>query len=322
MPEPTPVTLRSGASWGCGLHPLKLFAVIDSFEAVSKRVIKEGAVQRLRLDTESRRADGNLLETPQNTKHRARVEWRFNKGLAMEVAVASAMTLLDHFDQVQSFWSVKGPKNRPNRHAPSGKPDMIVRPGEKAPTFQVICEVSSGRTMNRKYLRQQLKSALKHCVKHHEREAVDITYGLLVNGGKIGTSRVLQATYREFVTDEENGLTDVHGPIRLVVLQTSDFGSALRRLYAEGQLGFPGNRLAHALDELHVRLRTKAPDQVQVPGEKAPKKKAARKRRTKKKNARETRPQWMVDLFVETVTGSAQMHLDLADPEAGARGSG
>ena len=158
----------------------------------------------------------------------------------MEVVASAALTILDHTEEVRVYWTLKEGKDLPNRHAPSGVPDVYIPATGETPDFQIVCEVSSGRTMTPKYLRKQLKSALKHCMAKRE-EASVVTYGLLVNSGKIGADRKLQRAYRKFIADkadDENGLEDPAAPIRLVVVRTLHFSMILRRLYARSSSHF------------------------------------------------------------------------------------
>ena len=298
MSEPSPVTIRNGEIWSCGLSTPQIYRTLQRLEAISFRSLKE-ALKRVRLDPESRREDGNTLDTPEDADHRTSLERKFNKGLAMEVVASAALTTLDHTERVRAYWTLKEGSNLPNRHAPSGVPDVFIPPTGEAPDFQIVCEVSSGRTMTPKYLHQQLESALRHCVAMRE-EASVVTYGLLVNSGKIGTDRNLQRTYRKFIADnadEKNGLQDPNGPIRLVILQTLHFSMILRRLYPRGQLSFPRKSFARALDELHARLRSEIP------------KPPPKKKRTK---AKKRGTPWMIGVFIDTVTAEPDL-LDDAD---------
>ena len=291
MSEPGSVTNRSGELWSCGLTTPEIYRTLQRLEAPSFRSLKE-ALERVRLDPVSRREDGNTLDTPEDADHRTNLERKFNKGLAMEVVASAALTAVDHTEKVHTYWTLKEGSNLPNRHAPSRVPDVYIPPTGEAPEFQIVCEVSSGRTMTPKYLRKQLKSALKHCMDKRE-EASVVTYGLLVNSGKIGTDRNLQRTYRKFIADnadEENGLEALAGPIRLVIVQTLHFSMILRRLYARRQLAFPRQSFVRALDELHARLRSDIP--------KPPKKRTRAKKRS---------TPWMVGTFIDTVTAEPDL---------------
>lgn len=295
--KPGPVAVRNDQTWTCGLSLKRLCIVLNRLEAIGFRDVRDGALTPLRLDPASRREDNNTLnmspraepeeekepDEPSKTDHSTRDARKFSKGTAMEVAMASALTALDHPERVNAFWTVKEDNSHPNRFAPAYTSDLLVSWGAAAPTFQVVCEVSAGRTMTPLYLLGQLESALRHCRKVHKREPVDVTYGLLVNPGKIGSDERLQQTYREFLADEKNALDDPEGPIRLVGLRTGDFSSILRRLDVQDQLAFPKRLFARALDELHVLLR-----EEKVPDGK----------------------QWMVEVFIDAVTAQP----DLFDP--------
>ena len=294
MSEPGPVTLENGELWTCDLTLKQVCRTLDRFESVSSREVKAGAMKRYRLDTAGRREDDNALvfkkdeelkeagDQSPNKRRKTRTRYRFSKGLAMEAATAAALTTLDRPEQVRGYWSAKN--GHPNYFAEHHHPDILVRWDDAPPSFQVVCEVSSGRTMAR-YLRGQLASALNHCWALHEGANVETTYGLLVNPARIGTDKDLQKTYRDFLA-ENSERTAPDGPVRLVALRTGDFGSILRQLAARDDLQFPKAVFAGALDKLHMLLR-----QEEVP------KGAA----------------WMVETFVATVTADA----DLFDPDGG-----
>lgn len=174
------------------------------------RSIEAGAIQRLGLRRIESSADSKEDEA-EKKKAGVGSKRRATKGVAMEVVVAEALTRLDHPEKVQSFWTLSGPGSEPKSFAPPYTPDLLVPATPGAASFQIICEVSSGRHMTRQYLRIQLDSALRHCAAAHEaareaREKVEVTYGLLVNSAQIGTDSQLRGAYRRFIADNEKVL--------------------------------------------------------------------------------------------------------------------
>ena len=293
MSEPCAVTIRNGQSWSSGLSTPQIFRVVARMEDIGFRSIEAGAIERLGLkprdDVPDRDADEQQADDEgEDTKKKAGIsdQRKATKALAMEVAVAEALTRLDHPEKVQSFWGIAEPGNEPTHFAPARTPDLLVPATPSAPTFQIVCEVSSGRTMTRDYLRTQLDGALRHCrTEHKKRKTVEVTYGLLVNSGNIATDLKLQRAYRRFIKDNEDVLSDPMGEIRIVSLRTADFSLILQRLYNQRRLEFPKARMVRALDQIHVELR-----------------------QTTVRNDKE----WMLKLFIDTVTAEP----DLLDQEA------
>ena len=103
-------------------------------------------------------------------------------------------------------------------------------------------------------LRRQSESALRHGRTAYHRDAVDLTHGLFVNLGKIGSSKWFRSMYRDFVADENNALDDQRNLSTLSGYRRETSGSILRCFYVQGGLTFPKGLLATAP---HVRLRQK-----------------------------------------------------------------
>ena len=151
----------------------------------------------------------------------------------------------------------------PNNYAQGGDPDILFKPTKSTPTFQVIWEVSANRELtDAAYRDEQLTPALDHARTLHESAGVGITDVVIANLRKIGSDKALQATFREFVTDKDNGLK-LDGPIRFVPIRAPEFGTAVRRLEDAGILTFESHLLARALDVLQERMwNDKIPDEV------------------------------------------------------------
>ena len=246
--------------------------MLNALAVPDYRTIEEGAVEPTGLDSQSRRRAGNRLSL--TTTSRVNASRKINKALTMELTMSALLTHFDSPRQVKSF-CVLNANGLPNYFAQVGYPDIRYRPTKTRPTFQVICEVSANREMtDEAYLDDQLAPALAHARAYHASAAVDVTYVLIANLRKIGSDKRLQGVFRNFVTDEENGIT-LNGPIRFVPIRAPEFGTAVRRLEDEGILRFESHLFARALDVLHERMWN---DKI---GEE---------------------PDWMAKLLVDTVT--------------------
>ena len=295
MSDGIQITIRNEKLWKPDFIFVQLCDMLDALERPHFRDVLGGAVQRLRLDPDSRFEDDNRIAPKGKGKGKGKgkddpnkkISKRrgFSKGLAMEVVVASLLTWLDHPKQVRAYWKINR-NGLPNHAAPARKPDLLFSPMDAQPPFQIVCEVSANRGLNAQSFTKQLESALTHCKKIHGNVGEGVTYGFLVNHGRIAQSRMMQTVYRRFVKDKQ---LKRKGPIRLVSMRNRDFASVLRQLRGHGELRFDTRLLPRALDALHVRLRDK------------------------KKIPKGT--QWMVKVFVDTIKAGMQAQQDLFDPE-------
>ena len=248
---PIPLTLSTGKPFHLGYPAWRLCNMLNALAVPDYRTIEEGAVEPAGLDAESRRRDGNRLNV--TTDARVNASRKINKALSMELTMSSLLAYFDSPRQVRIYCTVSA-SGIPNNYAQGGDPDILFLPTKSTPTFQVIWEVSANRELtNEAYRDEQLAPALLHAKELHESADVDVTYLVLANLRKIGSDKVLQATFRKFVTDKENGLK-LNGPIRVVPMRAPEFGTAVRRLEDEGLLTFESHLFARALDVLHERM--------------------------------------------------------------------
>ena len=117
MSEPGPVTNRNAQLWSCGLTTPEIYRTLQRLEAISFRSLKQ-ALESVRLDPQSRREDGNTLDTPEDTDSRTSLERKFNKALAMEVVASAALTTVDHTEKVQAYWDAQGRQQPPESPCP------------------------------------------------------------------------------------------------------------------------------------------------------------------------------------------------------------
>ena len=234
-----------------------------------------GSVKKIRFDARSRAKDDNRLKLtgPQKKIVTAR---KINKGLAMELVMASLLTFVGHPREVLSH-CVSIHHRRPNNFVQGDNPDIVYRPANANPSVQVVCEVSANAEMNDESYRKQLEAGLKHARKEHCDAGVKVTYLLVANLRKIGEDKSLQAVYRVFQAARGNNLHPP-APIRVVPMRASEFATAVRRLHHEDTLRFPSSAPAQAFDALHEKIWAASwPDEED----------------------------WMAEVFVETVRHAA-----------------
>ena len=252
MSEPIPVTLRDEYTWRAERPPWELCNILNAIAVPDFRTIREGAVEKVGLDTGSRRKQDNLLKFAPDAQQRINQSRKINKALAMELVMASLLTHIDHPRQVKSFCAVNR-KGLPHYFAPALAPDIVVQPADNEPPFQIVCEVSANREMSDGAYLGQLEETLRHARDMHELEGAEVTYGLVANLRKIGADKRLQKVLRQFLTDPDNGL-EPWGPIRIVPIRAPELGTVVRRLDAEDKLAFDSRILARALDTLHEKM--------------------------------------------------------------------
>ena len=284
MPEPIPVTFRHDHTWRTELSFEQICNVLIALTEPDKTEVKEGAIEPLRLDAKARREDDNALKLAKEVDRRVNQAYRFNKGLAMELATAAVLTRLDHPAEVLGNCTVSE-RGLPNNCAPSGLADIVVRPAGGQPPFRIVCEVTAWYHFRVATLNRQLSGTVAHAEALNKEDPVPVTYGLLINCGTIGERKDLQRFFRNFVAGKQGiwwkkveekaksegkkarkkakkkvkkGL-DSDGPIRLVSMYTGEFVTLIRRLESKGTLSFDSQSFAKALDVLHERLRGNIP---------------------------------------------------------------
>ena len=139
--KPGPVAVRNDQTWTCGLSLKRLCIVLNRLEAIGFRDVRDGALTPLRLDPASRREDNNTLnmspraepeeekepDEPSKTDHSTRDARKFSKGTAMEVAMASALTALDHPERGKRLLDRQGGQQPPEPL----RPRIHVRPARQ-----------------------------------------------------------------------------------------------------------------------------------------------------------------------------------------------
>ena len=286
--QPLPVTLKHGKTWHSGHLPWELCNMLNALTQPDVRIITGGAVRKMEIDARSRAKKDNRLKIRRKTKKISTAR-RINKGLAMETVMSMLLTYVDHPRQVRSY-CVTNRRGEPRHFAQGGDhPDILFRPADNEPSFQIACEVSGNKTMDDPTYLDQLERGLEHARSMHEKAGVAVTYLFVVNLREIGTDKALQTICREFIADPDNTLEPM-GPIRLVTMRASELGMAVRRLHHEEKLVFNSRILAEALDALHETWW-----QEDLPEEE----------------------DWMAGIFLDAVRGGIADKGGLFDPDAG-----
>ena len=221
--DPVTVTLPDGSVWDRGMQAgfvalLMMHLMNHDFTANEALVFPS-----LAIDMESRVLADNV---PDIDRRKIKEHRKINKSLSMELLTALLLARLDSPREVLAHcWPRHG---LPHRPAKSGLIDVeaIYEAPGTTPGFQVIVAASAKRKVTDDHYRKQLKQAHAHGVTTHSRTGIPV-YGLVLNGGKIGTSTRLQEVYRSYV--ESEGLRR-GGPVRLVPVYAPDLAVAIRRL--------------------------------------------------------------------------------------------
>ena len=273
MFSPIPVTVGakddSSSDWHADRPLSELLEILDALDLPGVREVQAGAIEKLRLDSKSRREDdnkirlreskpkGELEERLSKGEKRIQTMRRINKGLAMELTVSSILTFFGHPSVIRGYCTTNA-KGLPNNFAPCGVCDIEPRPVLSGTAFQIVGEVSANRNMNETAFLRQLAGAYRHCeAVHKPKKRGFVTYGFLVNHGDIGANRELQELYLGFLKRKR---LRRNSRIRLVSMRSRDFGTALIRLAHAKHLSFDSSLFARALDALHEGLRGEVPD--------------------------------------------------------------
>ena len=203
----------------------------------------------------------------------------------MELLVALLLTWLDSAGQVTGGCSVRN--GLPNNCSYSGKADIIsvYLATEDMPAYQIVTEVSSKRQIQVDFYNKQLDQTYRHALIEAEKPGDRPIYGLVINGGQIASSGILQTCYRQFLM--KNSL-DQDSRIRVLPLYTGDFVKIMMTLAEDDNYGFDSRILSNVCSKgLLADSR-----QVKLP---------------------EVRD-WMVDRWLNIVNAAQAPDLDLEEP--------
>ena len=223
--DPVPVTLPDGSVWDLGMEAgyvalLMMYLMNHEFTANEALVFPS-----LALDMKSRVIADNV---PDIDRRKIKEHRKINKALTMEMLSAMLLARLDSPREVLSHCKTR--HGLPHRPAGSGLIDVeaVYEAPGTTPGFQVIVAASAKRDVSDGFYTKQLVQAHTHGVVTHSRTGIPV-YALVLNGGKIGSSKRIQRTYRTFV--ESMGLRQ-DGPVRIVPVYAPDLAVAVRRLEA------------------------------------------------------------------------------------------
>ena len=102
----------------------------------------------------------------------------------------AVLTYLGPPEDVKSYCVVNA-RGLPNHFAQRDEPDISVQPADNGPAFRIVCEVSANREFRDNTFKEQLIGTLKHANGLNELKPVPLTYGLMVNTGRIGEDKKL-----------------------------------------------------------------------------------------------------------------------------------
>ena len=282
---PIPLTFEDGVVWTRELEIRHLcilmrYLMSHDFQAIDKII-----TPLLGTDMARRIADDNRINIVNETHPRsgARI---INKALAMELLMGLLLAWLDRAGHIRSGCLTR--HGLPNYFSTSGKADLIVdypAADEAAQAFSIVAEVSIKRAVTRDHYDKQLNQALKQArdLKANTGATAPI-YGLVVNGGIITTSPMLQDCYRRFL--REHNLTQ-DSPCRVLPLYVGDFIKIMMLLEQDNSYNFDSRVLATTLEVLLAGLRRGGQDDKD----------------------------WMVDRCMESVRKAKAPELDLTEPD-------
>ena len=260
------VALRGSHNWKfegeCRTAVKKLALLLTGdFRAVNRRVLTA-----LGLDTETRRLQDNRIRPGKDkdtvTIHDVRV---INRGLAMELLVATLLTCLDRPREVKS-WCTVSATGYPNNCAPGPHPDIVATYAD----FRIVAEVSCKRdARNTVFFEQQLDGAIRHAIAEAMLPGAARVYALIITGCSVETNSGMNAEYHAAVRRVRKRLAEeapqrrqegqVAPDVRLVPVKSAIFGEVCEAIFgAAGGSGagleITSATLAKALDEVYEGL--------------------------------------------------------------------
>lgn len=283
MRAPMPVTLRGNVPWTYTWTRDYSIAVLCNhlryLTSHDFRVINNIAM-KLGIDLYSRIRQDNRVNF-RETSDKIRELRHINKAMSMELLIALLLTWLDTAGQVKSGCCAK--HGLPNYYSPQGLADMtaIYQTADEKPAFRVVGEVSIRRKVTAKHYQKQLEQACLHALEEYEKNDGVPVYGLVINSGKITSSKILQNIFRQCRSDFS---LEQHGNIRLLPMYTRDFMNIMKRLSIDDTYAFDSGTLARVFDTLIDRI-----SRLQPPGER----------------------DWMVNDWIDIVNAAHTPELDL-----------
>ena len=272
-----PLLLRDGYTWefayDCRTAARTFWQLlVDDFRANENFVFEVLGITR-----EIRKAQGNLITpkdeatifTPEELAERRKQKVSrlktlrsINKGLAMELLVATMLSCLDSPKAVRP-WCAVSAKGHPKMYAGAGDEDILATYGG----FCIVAEVSAKRdaSTDAEFFRDQLEQALHHAGKVAKRGAGGVVYALVINKCSVDTNHRIEGIYRDILkryletrrtSGKDPNRVAVQG-IRLIPIRSHDFFQIMDGVVADGAMaGFAigSDRLKQALEEVYLQL--------------------------------------------------------------------
>ena len=277
MARHRPLRLQGGHTWefayNCRTAAQSFWQlIVDDFRANETFVFEVLGITR-----EIRKRQDNVITpkeeeqafTPEELAELRKQKWsrvktlrRINKGLAMELLVATMLSCLDSPQAVRPRCAVSE-KGHPKMYAGAGDEDILATYGD----FCIVAEVSAKRdaSTDAEFFRDQLEQALHHADKVAKREAGGDVYALVINKCSVDTNHRIESVYRNILKRYlETGRTSWKYPdrkagkgIRLIPIRSHDFFQIVDGVLAGGAMaGFAigRDRLKQALEDVYLQL--------------------------------------------------------------------
>ena len=241
------ILLRDGAAWSLPYSCRTSARLTTQLLSHNYRAIMERVLPELGIDVKTRRRKANLIYSDDGHALDADESMAINKGLAMELLVASMLTCLDAPTSVTS-WCVQGTNGEPKLFAQGDTEDVLATYGD----FRVVAEVSAKRQTSLEFLQGQLGQGIKHGVMRNEkgRRVADVRAAR--QRGVRGTGpRVPRPLQRCVACGREQG------DLRIVPFWGPDFAELVSQLSEPEHpagLSFTSATLKSALDRVYDRI--------------------------------------------------------------------
>ena len=256
MRAPIPLTLRGKEPWiWTWTREFSIAVLCTYLRHMSDhdfRTIADIAA-KLGLDVYSRGRMGNRVDfrKAKEAGKEIRTLRNINKAMTMELLIALLLTWLDTAGRVKSGCCVK--VGLPNNYSPQGLADItaLYDDANNKPAFRVVGEVSIRRKVTATYYRKQLTQTYQHALdESREHDGIPV-YGLVINGGKITRSAILQNVYRQCQTQHSS---EEYSNVRVLPMYMRDFMNIMKRLSKTNTYAFDSGTLSKVFDTLHGRL--------------------------------------------------------------------
>ena len=242
------VTLSDGTAWDKVLSADMVILLFMLLLQQDFRINKKRIFKMLGIDMKTRRLEDNVPNVGSRKTHGYRI---MNKAVAMELLSGLLLCHVDMASEVVCMCELRH-RGLPLDKAPSGSSDIYARYEHPDGTlaFRVVAEVSSQKEIDEEFYWRQLNQAWKFADKLAKDEENGVVYGLVINGGRIGSDTDLRGWYRDFAEEKE---MKPDGNVRVLPLFAGDLGNAAQFIaeeLPEGRLQFSAGFFGGILDAL------------------------------------------------------------------------